>query len=110
MSPIEAMKPVSLCMFNSGKPPTLEDITGTPQLKASSAASPKLSSCEGIRNKSEIDRSCETDSCLPINFTKSVTFNSTQSFWQSLLSGPSPMSINLEGIFSRTFANTFMTS
>ena len=45
-----------------------------------------------------------------VNFTKSEIFNSIQSFWQSLLSGPSPISINLEGIFSSTCANTFMTS
>jgi hypothetical protein len=42
-SPISAIKPHSLCFTNSGKPPTLELITGNPQDIASKAAKPKLS-------------------------------------------------------------------
>ena len=52
ISPTLLKNPETPCLFTSGIPPALLEITGTPQAIASKAANPKLSVSEGSKNKS----------------------------------------------------------
>ncbi len=90
VSPTGARYPVVPCTFTSGNPHASDEITGTPDAIASSAASQKLSCAEGRRKRSAEARISSTFFIFHRNCTLSCIPSSLESISNAGRSGPSP--------------------